>query len=1061
MRKELWVVLIAAALLGTLLIWRQGPPRGIRPERVSDDRLSQSRSSPSEPAEARVPPTVTEASRTPASPAVRVVDSDGRPLANARIDRIPRPADWRVRLDGWPAEEDRDVRAATRTAVTDSAGVAELPELDSSFPSDGSLILAIASGRQAAWLAIPGPEANDSRQRELRMPSSAVVVVTVLGTDGRPVPGAVVTERADFRDWPVLSDEERDARQFEFLPRVLANTDAQGVARLPVLPASTWIQATSDTLVSAAWTGSGPRQVTLRLLATCEIQGRVVDESGAGGSISGVVSCQARRGYDTGFIRLAPVRSGGLFGPVRLPLSSHDGFLLQYFGGELEATQAIIDSPQVGSLTTIEIRTRPGQGVDLLVTDEVKRPVANVSVVTQWVKDDVWSRTDRRTDSAGRARLANLPTGEVWVRLRKPGFVPETRQLFRSEQWAHHPLDVALHRAASIDGKCSFAGKPARNFIVYFWQQDIASGGKVAVEDSEDGAFTIEEAAPGLVQLFASSDDVVQSEPMSLTVDAGSRGTVELFLPAPRTVVGQVVDAESGEPIPKASVVAIVLAGAEAVRPWKAAEFADDEGRFEMHGLGTVDCMLRVEAKGFSTRAAFVHSGADLRVEAGRIAMHRALTLVARLHSTSDLDLASYGLTLNSDTRHVPGARFSPEGLLTIDDLAPGLVEVRLEASNGSSENRTVRIRPGGNNACDFYFEGEVIEIEVVPSSGQSLPDNARVGVSFVDSRGWQIHRSYPMSPSGLAITDRIDTQRVLLEVHAADGECLAMGAYRLPADGPRRIVFQMNPRPLRLRLVDDAHAPIVGANVFLTADRGGAKWSTWAGTDEVGEVRFEEVGPGDVRVGVYDIKHGALPCTLLALGGAGAEVAELTMPQGTRVTGYLSDGGEALPSVELELLDSCGSVMSTGRLLTGSDGQVVFQHLAPGDYLVAVDHPGIWRTEQPISVTAASASFTVQLRRLGSARIRVRSGVGNPIEGASIDLIDTATGTRVADWIASGEVPAPAGGLRTDAGGALVIQGLPHGSYRCVLTTAAGDTLERTLEVPPQATGDLEVVTP
>jgi len=152
---------------------------------------------------------------------------------------------------------------------------------------------------------------------------------------------------------------------------------------------------------------------------------------------------------------------------------------------------------------------------------------------------------------------------------------------------------------------------------------------------------------------------------------------------------------------------------------------------------------------------------------------------------------------------------------------------------------------------------------------------------------------------------------------------------------------------------------------------------------------------------------------------------------------------------------------MSLGQVRAGEDGNVRIPHLAPGDYRVLVDHPGIWRTEQPITVTASTTSFTVQLRRLGSARIRVRSGVGNAVEGVGIDLIDVATGARVTDWIQSGEVPGPQGVLRTDAGGTLVIHGLPRGNYRCLLTTASGETSERTLEVPPQATGDLEVVTP
>ena len=77
----------------------------------------------------------------------------------------------------------------------------------------------------------------------------------------------------------------------------------------------------------------------------------------------------------------------------------------------------------------------------------------------------------------------------------------------------------------------------------------------------------------------------------------------------------------------------------------------------------------------------------------------------------------------------------------------------------------------------------------------------------------------------------------------------------------------------------------------------------------------------------------------------------------------------------------------------------------------------------------------------------------------ASLDAPNDSA--RVADWIQSGEVPGPDGGLRTDASGALVIHGLPRGKYRCLLTTASGETLERTLEVPPQATGELEVTIP
>jgi uncharacterized surface anchored protein len=259
--------------------------------------------------------------------------------------------------------------------------------------------------------------------------------------------------------------------------------------------------------------------------------------------------------------------------------------------------------------------------------------------------------------------------------------------------------------------------------------------------------------------------------------------------------------------------------------------------------------------------------------------------------------------------------------------------------------------------------------------------------------------------------------------------------------------------------LVDEGHHPIVGAVVYLTAPRGAIHWGQYLITDELGEVHVHEIGSGEVSVGAYSVEHGTLPCAPLVLGDTSAQTVEITIPRGTETELYLRDGGEGLAGVEMELKDSCGSSMATGRLLAGTDGRIHFAHLAQGDYRVLVDHPGIWRSEQSITVGATPASITAQLRRLGSARIRAKSGAGTPVEGASVELVDVATGTNVADWIEQGEVPSPASGLRTDSSGTLVIHGIPRGSYRCVVTTASGAVVERTLEVPPQATGELEAV--
>ncbi len=830
---------------------------------------------------------------------------------------------------------------------------------------------------------------------------------------------------------------------------------------MPVLPVRAWIQATADARTTAPWTGIGTRRLTLHLVASCVVEGHVVDDSGADVSAQGTVSCQIRRGLDKSVLTLVPVRAGGAFGPVRLPLASDDGFVFQYFGGDLEAAQVLLAAPAPDSRSAIEIRTRQGLGVDLRVTDEEGRPIADVNAATQWSRDGVWTRVDRRTNSEGRAKLTNLPSGQVWVRVRRAGYVPEVRHMFRTEEWVHYPLDVKMRRAATVEGTCTFNGQPVRKFAVHFWQESVGDGGKVGIEDSEDGTFTIEEAAPGLVQLLATSDDVVQSAPANLSVDGGAVGRTTLVFPAPRRAAGQVVDASTGEYIPTAHLCALIITGNQVIKPWKTVQPVDELGRFEFAGLGTVEGMLEISAEGFAKRNVSISPGIEPRIELGRVAMYRAQSLVVRLHSSAPVDFESFGLTLTCTSKYMPGVHFPADGVLHFEDLAPGYVQLSLEASSGVVENREFRIRAGGRNSCDFYLDGLPLDVEVVPPNGSRIPDKASLAVSYVDRLGQQVSRSYPMGTASEVHVGRIQAESVLLQIIANDGICVAIGRFEVPTTGPRRITFEMNPRPLRVRVVDDGHHPIVGATVYLTDHSGVIHWSTYVDTGEAGEALVPEVGNLDLRVGVSHVGHAPVPCAPISAADVVGGVVEIIMHPGIAAEILLRDGGDALPGVQPELTDSCKTVMSLGQVQAGEDGRVRIPHLAPGDYRVVVDHPGIWRTEQPITVTATSTSFTVQLRRLGSARVRVRSGAGNPIEGASVELIDVATGVRVADWIQSGEVPAPSGGLRTDASGALVVHGVPRGSYRCVVSTSSGATLERTLEVPPQAMGESEAVIP
>ena len=1058
MRTLLILALLLAIGVAATLLLRDAPAGGELPRdgHGFGANDSSSASAPEGHPRSMEPPSP----RTITPMGLRVVDESGRPIAGARVDRIPRPADWQSRLAAWPEDLDADVRAGTRTRFTDSTGLADVPMLDEGVAWDGSLLWVQATGRRSNWVNLPADSGTHTLD-DIRLAADADIEVTVTDIADAPVAGAIVTCRADFGDWPTLSAESRLARQFEWLPRASSSTDARGVAHLPPLPARMWIRATAGSLCSEPWSGVGPRKVVLRLVSSCTVEGRVVDDEGHAVTVGGSVSCQARRGYDGSFLALSPTRADGSFGPVRLPIATSDGFLLQYFGGEYEAAQVLLPAPEPGARSTVEIRTRLGPGIDLRVADEQGHPLAGVGATTQWMRDGQWNRIDRKTNADGRARLTNLPTGQAYVRLRKPGYVPALKELFRTEEWTQQPLEVHLARAASVEGVCTRSGRPVRSFTVYFWTEQPRDGGKVVISDSEDGSFRIDEAAPGLVQLMATTDEVVQSALVTLTAGAGECARASFDLPAPRTARGRVIDALTGKPVPGARVSAILLSAAGSIRPWKPARVADERGQFELPGFGSVEGRIRVEAEGHALREIAVPAGTEREVDLDVVALHEAIDLEIRLRGGDSTNYASFGLTLRADAKLVPGQRFSADGTTRVAGLAPGPVQLTLEAYDGSTDSRTCILRAGVPNLCVFDLDGRPLDVDVIPPSGAALPADGSLIVSFVDRSGVQHEQGLAIPKSGRAHLDVVDSDRVLMQVLDTDGGVLAMGEFTLPPAGPRRIEFAMSPAPLRLRLRDADDAPVAGAQLLLRGIASGVEWRRACATDANGEASLADRGPGELFVAAFHPDGDALPCRRLQPAEIQDGRIEVRMARGIPVELELMDGSDRLAGVELLLEDECGLTMAIGRRLSSAEGRVRFERLAPGEYRVRIDHPGIWPVLQAITVTPSASRIALPVRRLGSASVRVRSNHGVPQSGLALELVDETSGARVGEWIRTGALAEPEGGLRTGATGSLVVHAIPHGTYRCTLDSATGERIERTVVVPPYATGELEIVVP
>ena len=111
---------------------------------------------------------------------------------------------------------------------------------------------------------------------------------------------------------------------------------------------------------------------------------------------------------------------------------------------------------------------------------------------------------------------------------------------------------------------------------------------------------------------------------------------------------------------------------------------------------------------------------------------------------------------------------------------------------------------------------------------------------------------------------------------------------------------------------------------------------------------------------------------------------------------------------------------------------------VTPGQYLVSVEQPGVWLTEQLVEAGDKDIPRDVQVRKLGGLALRLLSA-GQPAASVLVELESVESGAKLSDWIQRGLVNLAGETLITDGGGLVQINGLPHGEYLVRVTTQAG----------------------
>lgn len=574
-----------------------------------------------------------------------------------------------------------------------------------------------------------------------------------------------------------------------------------------------------------------------------------------------------------------------------------------------------------------------------------------------------------------------------------------------------------------------------------------------------EGRFVLEDVPPGIYEVQARSEVGVAPPRRGLVIEAGHRAHLSFQFTRGMALRGQVVDAQTEQPISNAEIAVTQEELGVAPRITR----TSSDGRFELLGVPETTHHITAHADGYVPIIAqegtpgqalhlAMHAGAVLRgivvdhqhhpVDGARLeiigdtsdhqpiamsgetrafradvfAQHErsATTLVVTEGEVPPIPLVPLSHDADGPALSVGsvGRSFTTgtDGLFAIDAVPSGYVQVIAHATGhapGTSER--IWVAPGQTReriSIVLSASGRVLG-EIVDDTG------APVSASLVE------HRS-DMAPSPRITTSDGDGHFVLDDVIGA------ITIRVIPSGrGPVQLRVDLDPgEEERVRVVLPARGPTILGRVVDDRQRPVAH----------AEVRIESMAPGDIpprvvqsdELGRFEVQDApAGPWRALAAHADYAPATpidfdtptrlEITLRAGLDVTGQVVDGdrGEALEGARI-ILESTSAPVVVRETISDTDGRFAFPRTRAGQYRLRVD----------------AADFVAASRQL---EVRGRDSLEmDPIElasGATLegDVVDSLGHVVVAARIT---IEAEAGAVTTDNRGHFVLDRLPEGSF-------------------------------
>ncbi|MGE0785797.1 MAG: carboxypeptidase regulatory-like domain-containing protein [Sandaracinaceae bacterium] len=252
---------------------------------------------------------------------------------------------------------------------------------------------------------------------------------------------------------------------------------------------------------------------------------------------------------------------------------------------------------------SLAIPLPPGARIEGRVLAAGGEPVegAEISVLREDVAEPAWVTS---SSSEGRFMIDTLRAGSHRVQITAPGRTAVVRSGVVADGEA---LRIELDPACTVAGRVlARDGTPASGATV-----EIAGSGlwpPRTMETDAHGRFVSASIPPGVYELRARRGGMVAEPRRGLDLDAGERVFVTLALADGARLVGRVVDADTGQPIEGAAI----MASAESLDVAPRAALSGPDGRFVVAGLRPQPHRVTVTADGYVASSAQPWSPGDV-----------------------------------------------------------------------------------------------------------------------------------------------------------------------------------------------------------------------------------------------------------------------------------------------------------------------------------------------------------------------------------------------------------------------------------------------------------------